>query len=48
MSENNVKTCQRRSQITIMTEEKTKEIVLETLIELGLIPKPERKKEVDI
>jgi hypothetical protein len=27
-----------------MTEEKVKEVIIETLIELGLVPQPQRKK----
>jgi hypothetical protein len=34
----------RINQIPFVNEDRTKEIVIETLIELGLVPKPERKK----
>ena len=43
MSENNDRTCQR-SQFTQMTEARIKEITMETLIELGLVPQPQKKK----
>jgi hypothetical protein len=42
MSENNVQTCPRPQ--SAMTEERTKEIITEALIELGLLTQPQRKK----
>lgn len=35
---------QQRQNQQSLTEEKIKEIILETLIELNIVPKPQRKK----
>jgi hypothetical protein len=39
----NINACQR-PQTMQMTEERTKEIIIETLIELGLVSQPQRRK----
>jgi hypothetical protein len=46
MSENSLKNCQKASQTNPVTENRVKELIVETLIELELLPQTPRKRSI--
>jgi hypothetical protein len=48
MSENNAKANQTPPPINRLTEERVKEIVTEALIELGIVPQPQKQKAMSV